>query len=69
MSTPGSISGGGKPDEVDGQPLDGQELVHIEEIHDLLDWAIYFSVSREKLKAAVAAVGPRVEDVRRYLGK
>ncbi|GLH71306.1 hypothetical protein GETHPA_28390 [Geothrix rubra] len=57
------------PDELMSHEADGQELVHVDQIHDLRDWAIYFSVSKEKLKAAVAAVGPRVEDVRRYLGK
>jgi hypothetical protein len=57
------------PDERMSPGTDGQELVHVDHIHDLRDWAIYFSVSKEKLKAAVAAVGPRVEDVRRYLGK
>jgi hypothetical protein len=46
-----------------------QEMIHVEEPHDLLDWAIYFSVSREKLKEAVRAVGPGVEDVKRFFGK
>ena len=67
--TPVSFSGEGMPDELVGRGADGEELVHVDQIHDLRDWAIYFSVSKEKLRAAVAAVGPRVEDVRRYLGK
>ena len=46
-----------------------QEQIRVEDPHDLLDWAIYFSVSREKLQDAVRAVGPGVEDVKRYLGK
>ncbi len=59
----------GVPDELmRRQPEDGQ-VINIEEIHDLRDWAIYFSVSKEKLKEAVRAVGPRVEDVKRHLGK
>lgn len=48
---------------------EGQEWIHVEDLHDLRDWAIYFSVSKEKLREAVEAVGPRVEDVKRYLGK
>lgn len=44
-------------------------MININQIYDLRDWAIYFSVSKEKLKEAVEAVGPKVEDVRQYLGK
>lgn len=57
------------PDELLHRQTEDQGWIHVEEIHDLRDWAIYFSVSKEKLREAVAAVGPRVEDVKRYLGK
>ncbi len=57
------------PDDLVNPGADGGEFVYVDQIHDLRDWAIYFSVSKEKLKAAVEAVGPRIEDVRRYLGK
>lgn len=57
------------PDELMRRQPEDQEMINIDEIHDLRDWAIYFSVSKEKLKEAVGAVGPRVEDVKRHLGK
>lgn len=44
-------------------------LINVHEPNELRDWAIYFSVSREKLEEAVLAVGPMVEDVKRYLKK
>jgi hypothetical protein len=43
--------------------------INIHEPSELRDWAIYFSVSREKIEEAVLAVGPMVEDVKRYLKK
>lgn len=43
--------------------------INIHEPDELRDWAIYFSVSREKIKEAVLSVGPMVEDVKRFLGK
>ena len=57
------------PDHLNVPSSEDQEQIHVEDPHDLLDWAIYFSLSREKLRAAVAAVGPGVEDVKRFLGK
>ncbi len=59
----------GVPDELMSRQPEDREMINIDEIHDLRDWAIYFSVSKEKLKEAVGAVGPRVEDVKRHLGK
>jgi Protein of unknown function (DUF3606) len=32
-------------------------------------WALHLGVSEEKVREAVAHVGPRAEDVRRYLKK
>lgn len=43
--------------------------INIHDPSELRDWAIYFSVSREKIEEAVIAVGPMVEDVKRYLKK
>lgn len=43
--------------------------INIHEPSELRDWVIYFSVSREKIEEAVIAVGPMVEDVKRYLKK
>lgn len=54
--------------EATDQPED-QGLINIHEPDDLRDWAIYFSVSREKIKEAILAVGPVVEDVKHFLGK
>ena len=50
------------------QPAD-REWINVHQPYELRDWAIYFSVSIDKLKAAVEAVGPAVEDVKRHLGK
>ena len=50
------------------QPED-QGWINIHEPYDLRDWAIYFSVSREKIMETVMATGPMVVDVKRYLGK
>jgi len=57
------------PDNLMFPSSEDQEMIHVDEPHDLLDWAIYFSVSREKLKEAVRIVGPGVEAVKRFLGK
>lgn len=48
---------------------ESQELIRVEDPCDLRDWAIYFSVSRERLREAVLAVGPAMEDVKHFLGK
>lgn len=48
---------------------DGREMINVHQPYELRDWAIYFSVSPDKIKAAVLIVGPAVEDVKRYLGK
>lgn len=43
------------------------ERINVHQPRELRDWAIYFSVSREKVTQAVGIVGPRVKDVKRYL--
>lgn len=56
----------------DAQETDHSEesgLINIYEPKELRDWAIYFSVSREKITEAVISVGPMVEDVKLYLKK
>ncbi len=57
------------PDNLQIPSSESQELIHIEDPYDLRDWAIYFSISRERLREAVLAVGPAVEDVKHFLGK
>lgn len=57
------------PDNLTAPPPPDPELINIHEPHELWDWAIYFSVPREKVREAVALVGPKVEDVKRHLGK
>lgn len=51
------------------RPPEDREWINVDEIHDLRDWAIYFSVSKERIREAVAVVGPKVDDVKQYLGK
>lgn len=57
------------PDNLNVPVPKEREQINVNQPYDLRDWAIYFSVSQEKIKAAVLIVGPDVEDVKRYLGK
>ncbi|WP_243303672.1 DUF3606 domain-containing protein [Geothrix oryzisoli] len=57
------------PDNLKVAKPESEEWINIHEPYELRDWAIYFSVSREKLKETVMAVGPMFEDVKRQLGK
>lgn len=57
------------PDHPNVPSTEDQEQIRVDDPHDLLDWAIYFSVSRERVREAVRAVGSGVEDVKRFLGK
>jgi hypothetical protein len=43
--------------------------INIHEDYELSDWTRSFGVSRDELRAAVAAVGDRADDVREYLKK
>ena len=43
--------------------------VNVREPFDLAYWAIKWNVGEEKLKAAVAQVGPMVDDMAKVLGK
>ena len=43
--------------------------INVNEDYELRDWSQKFGVTPERLKAAVQAVGPMAEDVRRHLGK
>ncbi len=56
-------------DNLKVSPSEDREVIHVEDPYDLRDWAIYFSISRERLKEAVLIVGPAVDDVKAYLGK
>ena len=44
-------------------------IIRVEDARDLMDWALYFSVSKARVREAVAAVGPWAEDVKRFLGR
>ena len=57
------------PNEPDTKQTQEQGWINIHEPYELRDWAIYFSVSKEKIKKSVLTVGPMVEDVKKYLGK
>lgn len=56
-------------DNLEIRQSEEREKINVHQPYDLRDWAIYFSVSQEKLKTAVGIVGPVVGDVKRYLGK
>lgn len=66
---PRSFVGGFVPENLEARGSEKQEWINVHEPYELRDWAIYFSVSRMKIAEAVMAVGPMVEDVKRYLGK
>jgi hypothetical protein len=46
-----------------------RDRINVDEEYELRDWSAKLWVTPEQLKAAVAAVGPMAEDVRRYLKK
>jgi hypothetical protein len=43
--------------------------INVNQVHEVTYWTKTFEVTEEKLREAVAAVGPMVKDVRKYLGK
>ncbi|MDB5397571.1 MAG: hypothetical protein JWM91_5077 [Rhodospirillales bacterium] len=45
------------------------DRIKVNEDYELRRWSKKFGVTPEQLKAAVAAIGPMVENVRRYLKK
>jgi hypothetical protein len=45
------------------------DRINVDEEYELRDWSKKLHVTPEQLTAAVAAVGPIVENVRRYLKK
>lgn len=57
------------PENPEARRSEDQDWINIHEPYELRDWAIYFSVSRMRVAEAVMAVGTRVEDVKRFLGK
>jgi len=57
------------PENLETRRSVDQDWINIHEPYELRDWAIYFSVSRMRVAEAVMAVGTRVEDVKRFLGK
>ncbi|HEX9080692.1 MAG TPA: DUF3606 domain-containing protein [Holophagaceae bacterium] len=58
-----------RPQDPDIRPVASQEIIHIHDPYEVRDWAIYFSVSQDKIRAAVATVGPWVKDVKAFLGR
>jgi hypothetical protein len=46
-----------------------RDRINVHQDHELRDWSKSLGVSPERLKEAVAKVGPMVSDVRRELGK
>ena len=53
----------GSPGRLDGQRID------VNREQECRYWSEKLGVSPERLRRAVKEVGPRVEDVREYLGK
>lgn len=43
--------------------------INVNEDYELQDWSRKFGVTKDELRAAVKAVGPMADDVRRHLGK
>jgi hypothetical protein len=43
--------------------------INVNQVHEVTYWTKTFEVTEAKLREAVAAVGPMVKDVRKYLGK
>ena len=46
-----------------------RDRINVNEDYELQDWSEKFGVSRDELKAAVAAVGTSAKDVEAYLKK
>lgn len=44
-----------------------RQRINVGQDHELRDWAARFGVTRDELKAAVAAVGDRADKVEQYL--
>lgn len=43
--------------------------INVNQAHEVAYWTKELGVSAEKLREAVAAVGPMVKDVKKHLGK
>jgi hypothetical protein len=50
-------------------PPAGAEKINVADKADLESWARVFGVTFTQVRAAVAVVGPKVADVRKYLKK
>ena len=57
------------PDNLKITHPDDAKRINIHEPYELRDWSQKFGVTPDRLRQAVAAVGDRVTDVKRYLGK
>lgn len=44
-----------------------RKRINVNETYELRDWAAKFGVTQEQLKAAVARVGDRADEVERFL--
>ena len=45
------------------------DRIDVNEPHELRRWAKHFYVTEDKIKEAVKAVGPMVQDVQNYLSR
>jgi hypothetical protein len=56
-------------DNLNSAGNDNEAIINVDEQHDLQTWTNELDVAEEKLRQAIAAVGPLVKDVKRYLQK
>ena len=56
------------PDDLERRAPEDPRTVNVNQPWELAWWSEQFNVSEERIKQAVAAVGPSVENVRKYLG-
>jgi hypothetical protein len=56
------------PDDLRKTGPEDDARINIHQTHELADWCKTLGVTTDRLRAAVAAVGPMVRDVKRYLG-
>lgn len=57
------------PDDLSTKGPDDKKWVNVNESREVKWWARALLTTEEKLKAAVKAVGTRVEDIKKHLGK
>lgn len=57
------------PDDKTKTGRAARDRINVNEQYELVDWADTFDVSPERLKEAVAKVGPMASEVAKFLGR